>query len=286
MTAPGNRLPPAPAQPELFPDAAPERHSPSPGAIRIGTSGYSFDDWIGPFYPPGTRRSQMLAHYQRHFDTVEINMTYYRIPPPATLLRMAERTPPDFRFMVKLPGELTHQRREIAPAVTAFSAAIEPMRDSGKLAGLLAQFPFRFRRGAETEGYLRELRAALPTDPLFAEFRHASWDRDDLAELLADIGYGFCSVDEPALPGLIPRRALRVGETAYVRFHGRNARAWWGGGSERYNYRYAREELEEWAQLVRDLAREAQQTYLFFNNCHAGHAVVNARMMEELLRLA
>jgi len=277
--------PPEPGPPAPRPPAAPARRA-APGAIRVGTSGYSFADWIGPFYPPGTARGAMLPFYDRHFNTVEINATYYRIPPPATLERMGARTSDDFRFMVKLPGDLTHKRETLAQPARAFREAIAPLQEQGKFAGALAQFPYRFRRSTAAEDYLARLRAALPALPLFAEFRHASWDRPDLGPRLAELGYGFCSIDEPDLRGLIPQRAELVGDVAYVRLHGRNARDWWGGGSERYNYLYRREELEEWAGLVRGLAREAQRTYVFFNNCHAGHAVVNARMLEELLDLA
>jgi uncharacterized protein YecE (DUF72 family) len=269
------------SQPGLFPVEEPAGAT---GSIRIGTSGFSFPDWVGSFYPAGTPRGAMLDFYQRHFRTVELNSTYYRIPPPATMRRMAERTPPGFDFMVKLPGELTHRRTEIAAPLAAFRDCLAPLTQAGKLAGLLAQFPFSFHRGAESEAYLRELREGLKPLSTFVEFRHASWDGPQLPALLTDLGYGFCSIDEPDLPGLIPRRAFVAGDTAYVRFHGRNAGAWWGGGSERYNYLYSRPELEEWAEVVRTLAGEARRTYLFFNNCHAGHAVVNARMMEELLR--
>jgi uncharacterized protein YecE (DUF72 family) len=269
------------SQPGLFPVEEPAG---STGSIRIGTSGFSFPDWVGSFYPVGTPRGGMLDFYQRHFRTVELNSTYYRIPPPATMRRMAERTPSGFDFMVKLPGELTHRRTEIAAPLAAFRDCLAPLTEAGKLAGLLAQFPFSFHRGEPSEAYLRELREGLKPLPAFVEFRHASWDEPQLPALLSELGYGFCSIDEPDLPGLIPRRAFVAGDVAYVRFHGRNTGAWWGGGSERYNYLYSRTELEEWAEVVRTLAGEARTTYLFFNNCHAGHAVVNARMMEELLR--
>jgi uncharacterized protein YecE (DUF72 family) len=270
------------AQPDLF-APPPARHRPGP--IRVGTSGYSFVDWVGPFYPPGTPRRAMLDHYRRFFSTVEVNSTYYRLPPPATMRSMAERTPADFRFMVKLPGDLTHAREGPDAPSTAFRRTVEPLVTAGRFAGALAQFPFAFHRSRESEAYLDRLRASLPEVPLFVEFRHASWDAPDLAPMLEAKGLGFCSVDEPDLPGLLPRKALVAGETAYVRFHGRNARAWWSGGPERYDYRYDEKELEEWAQVIRELAQHARQTYVFFNNCHAGHAVVNARMMEELLGL-
>ncbi len=282
------RSPVNPGQADLFGLAPADDRPPSrckPGPIRVGTSGYSFADWVGPFYPPGTRGGEMLDYYQHHFNTVEVNATYYRLPPPGTLHRMAERTPPDFRFMVKLPGALTHQREGVTQPAGEYAAVVEPLQQAGKYAGALAQFPFAFRRSPQSEDYLHRLRDALPGHPLFAEFRHASWAGPDLEELLRGLGLGFCSVDEPALAGLFPRRAAAVGPVAYVRFHGRNAGQWWSGGAQRYDYLYNRAELEQWAELIRDLAARAAQTYIFFNNCHAGQAVLNARMMEEILGL-
>lgn len=256
-----------------------------PGRIRVGTSGYSFPDWVGPFYPPGTKRHEMLDYYQRFFNTVEINVTYYRIPPPATMQRMVERTPPHFDFMIKVPGALTHKREKTREPVVGFRKAITPLEEAHKFAGALAQFPYSFHRSSKSEAYLRWLREVLPEMPLFVEFRHKSWDREDLAELLESLQMGFCSVDEPALPGLIPRRAMTVGDVAYTRFHGRNAATWWGGGSERYDYRYSQSELSEWAAILEGMAERAPRSYVFFNNCHAGHAVLNAKMMEDLLGL-
>jgi uncharacterized protein YecE (DUF72 family) len=290
--APGAREPDAaparmkPRQPDLFspqPDPAGAPMRSKPGPIRVGTSGFSFADWVGPFYPRGTRSGEMLDYYQRHFNTVEVNATYYRLPPPATLRRMAERTDPDFRFMVKLPGALTHQRDGGVATAAEFGEVVQPLLEAGKYAGALAQFPFSFRRSVQNEDYLRWLKAALPGHPLFVEFRHASWDGPDLDAILGALGLGFCSVDEPALAGLFPRRAASVGPVAYVRFHGRNAGEWWSGGAQRYDYLYSRAELEPWAGLIRELAARAEQTYVFFNNCHAGQAVLNARMMEEIL---
>ncbi len=249
----------------------------------MGTSGYSFADWVGPFYPPGTRSGEMLSFYQKHFNTVEINATYYRIPPARTMASMAERTPADFLFLSKLPGSLTHKREADRGQVRAFQSAMAPLTEAGKNAGYLAQFPFSFKHAPESEDYLRWLKDVLPDTPLFAEFRHVSWDLPDLKERLEDMGVAFCSVDEPSLRGLFPKRAMLAGDTAYVRFHGRNARDWWTGGPRRYDYLYSRDELEQWKGFVRDLANEAKQTFVFFNNCHAGHAVINARMMEEML---
>jgi len=281
-----------------FPEPAPPRLLDPSRRILVGTSGYSFADWVGPFYPPGTRPGDFLHHYCRHFDTVEVNVTYYRVPPPSTIERMERKTPPGFRFMVKVNRVMTHERSLAAPLMRDFHAALAPLKSAGKFEGLLAQFPWGFRRTRENEAHLAALRDALAGEPLFVEFRHASWATPDLGDWLRERRLGFCAVDEPALEGLMPPLALVTGADAYVRFHGRNARDWWGGragaareggarpggSGDRYDYDYRADELEQWVRKVRELAGQARRTYLFFNNCHAGQAARSAKLMQELLR--
>ena len=284
-----------------FPEEAAPR-PPDPGRrIFIGTSGYSFADWVGPFYPPGTRPGDFLSYYARHFDAVEVNSTYYRIPSPAAIAQMERKTPPGFRFMVKVNQAMTHERSLQAGLVRDLRAALEPLKAAGKYEGLLAQFPWGFRRTPENESHLAALRDSLAGEPLFIEFRHASWALPDMQERLRGKRLGFCAVDEPALASLMPPVAWVTAEDAYVRFHGRNAKNWWGNrpaataadaspreagaaSVDRYDYDYRADELKEWVQKVRELAGQARRTYLFFNNCHAGHAARSAKLMQELLR--
>ncbi|HEU4334257.1 MAG TPA: DUF72 domain-containing protein [Candidatus Eisenbacteria bacterium] len=198
--------------------------------ILIGTSGYSFPDWVGPFYPPGIERSKMLDYYVRHFPAVEVNATYYRIPPPGTLRAMERKTPPEFQFVVKTHHDMTHEQSLEPDLYRAFARSVEPMREAGKLHGLIAQFPFSFRRTPENEAFLVELKRRLPDVPLFAEFRHRSWVEEGVWERLEEAGIGYVCVDEPDLPGLVPPVA-RVTDSVgigYVRFHGRNRENWWG----------------------------------------------------------
>jgi uncharacterized protein YecE (DUF72 family) len=262
---------------------------PSPRIV-VGTSGYSFADWVGPFYPPGTASSAFLDFYAQHFPAVEVNATFYRVPDARMLERMERKTPDGFRFVVKLNRAMTHESSRAPALYRDFLAALQPLKDAGKYDGLLAQFPWGFKRTVEHRKHLLAMRESLAGEPLFVEFRHDSWLTPELEPSLRAHDIGYCSVDEPGLPGLIPPRTMVTAADAYVRFHGRNAANWWGGESsgrgsgDRYDYDYSAEELKEWVRKVAELADQARRTYLFCNNCHAGQAARNAKLMQELLR--
>ena len=141
----------------------------------VGTSGYSFADWVGPFYPPGTRGGDMFAFYVQHFSAVELNFTYYRLPTAKTLGAIAARSPDGFRFWVKANQQTTHKAdRSVAGQ---FLAALEPMRQAGKLAGVLMQFPQSFHRTVESRKYLDAALGDFAAAPLAVEFRHRSWEQ-------------------------------------------------------------------------------------------------------------
>jgi uncharacterized protein YecE (DUF72 family) len=274
----GDPLPrPAPAAPETPPDPA--------AKILVGTSGYSFADWVGPFYPPGTRSGDYLRLYAEHFPVVEVNATYYRMLDRDVIERMERKTPPGFRFVVKLHQSMTHEGATDRAIYRQFADSLVPFDAAGKLDGLLAQFPWGFRRTSENEAHLEAVRERLGETPLFVEFRHASWAGPDLGPFLESRRLGYCVVDEPALETLMPPVALRTAPDGYVRFHGRNERNWWGRGEgDRYDYDYSAAELREWLARIQALAEQSRRTYLFFNNCHAGQAARNAKLMQELLK--
>lgn len=252
--------------------------------IYVGTSGFSFRDWVGPFYPPGTPSGKMLEHYAQVFPAVEINSTYYRMPDPRVLAGIAERTPRTFRITVKTPAAITHQRTGEPGPFQAFLRVIEPLQSVGKFHGALAQFPFQFRNSPENQDYLRTMRDRLAGLELFVEFRHDSWNQDEVLALLRELELGFVSVDEPPLPGLFPPRLEIAGPVAYVRLHGRNATHWWGSdGHRRYDYLYSEEELREWARRIHKASSAARDTFVFFNNCYGGSAAQNAGQMTLLL---
>jgi uncharacterized protein YecE (DUF72 family) len=180
----------------------------------------------------------MLDFYAREFPAVEVNSTYYRIPPPGTLRAMAAKTPPEFQFVVKTHHDMTHMRSLDPALYAAFARSLDPVLEAGKLSGVIAQFPQSFHRTRENEAFLLELKRRLPDAPLFVEFRHRSWVDESGAggaegasvwRLLDDAGIGYVSVDEPDLPGLVPPIARVTGAEAigYVRLHGRNRENWW-----------------------------------------------------------
>jgi len=255
--------------------------------IVIGTSGYSFDDWVGNFYPPGIRKGDMLREYCKHFAAVEVNSTYYRIPHPAVLRRMEEKTPDGFEFVIKANKEMTHSQTKDEAIYRSFKEAISPAIEAGKFGGIIAQFPWGFKRTPENISHLGFLREMFQEYPLFVEFRNSTWITDDIFENLQADGLGYCSVDEPHLRGLVPPVARATTDIGYVRLHGRNAKNWWGkGGGDRYDYLYSEAELREWLTKIKAMSQKTKKTYVFFNNCHAGQAARNAKLMKELLSLA
>lgn len=257
------------------------------GTILVGTSGFSYPDWVGPVYESGTPRSRMLEAYCRLFPVAEINSTYYAIPAPRTMASLVRRTPPGYPFTVKLPRELTHQRENVEDAARRFLDGLAPLREAERLAALVAQFPWSFKNRPENREYLHLVADLLAgVAPLVVEFRHAAWLDEQVFALLRERGLAFCAVDEPQLPGLLPPRMEVTANPAYVRFHSRDADKWWSsGGKQRYNYLYSQEELLPWVPKIREAAEQVQQVFVFFNNCHMGHAARNARMMMELLGL-
>ena len=146
--------------------------------ILIGTSGFSYDDWRGPFFPEATPHEKMLDFYVREFFLVELNYTYYTMPAEKTMASFARRTPPAFSFSVKLHKSLTHERgtpEQASAAFQAFLKAIRPLVEEGKLACLLAQYPWSFKPRVESYQSLRQLRENIIDLPVVVEFRNASW---------------------------------------------------------------------------------------------------------------
>jgi uncharacterized protein YecE (DUF72 family) len=251
--------------------------------VWIGTSGYSYEDWVGDFYPEGARPERMLAYYCRQFPLVELNFTFYRPPTRGMLLRLANRTPAGFQFLVKVPQAISHQQSPLE--LPGFRYAVEGLQQRGQLAGLLCQFPQSQHCTRPACDWIGTLARELGHLRLAVEFRHRSWDRPGLPGWLAEKGLNLVSVDVPAIGALFPGGWRQAGSTVYVRLHSRNAERWYRSGEERYDYGYSDGELGEW---IDDLVRHereggTERALTLFNNCSRGQAAVNARRMRELL---
>jgi uncharacterized protein YecE (DUF72 family) len=257
----------------------------SKSKVFIGTSGYHYDDWREVFYPKGLQSNQMLEFYAQHFETVEINATYYTIPSIHTFTKLAERTPDHFQFIIKVNQETTHRRKENESALLKLSDSVKPLIDVGKFYGYLAQFPYSFKNNEINRKYLVDTRRTIKSSVLFAEFRNFTWNKPQIAPFLESNDIGYVNVDEPKIKGLLPEQDIVTNKIGYVRFHGRNELNWWEGkGSERYDYEYPEEELNEWLTSISNILRKTFKTYIFFNNHPAGKAVKNATQMIEILK--
>lgn len=255
-------------------------------ATYIGTSGFSYKDWVGPYYPPNLPQREWLTFYAQEFPACELNFSYYRMPDPNTLKRMAAKVPEGFLFILKAYQGLTHEREDNTPLFRQFVEALAPFTQAGRLGCILAQFPYSFRPTTENRDYLRALRENFGELPVVVEFRNVEWIEPETFALLRENNLGFCCVDEPHLPGLLPPIAeVTSKEAAYLRLHGRNAAKWWQHEHawERYDYTYTDEELSDWIPKVRKMASEASNTFIFANNHRHGQAIDTARQMRRLL---
>lgn len=251
--------------------------------IRLGTSGFSYDDWVGPVYPPDLAKREWLAYYAREFDTLELNVTYYRVPDRRTVQGWVDRTPEGFLFSVKAFRELTHERKK--PDFAGFLEGLAPLQQSGKLACVLAQFPYSFHPGQQSRVYLKQLRQGLAEIPTVVEFRDRAWVQEPTFQLLRELGLGFCCVDEPQLEGLMPPVVRATGPLAYVRFHGRNAAKWWDHQQawERYDYTYTDEELREWLPRLQELEEAVPVVLVYANNHYRGQSLQALRQLRMIL---
>lgn len=279
------------------------------GEIRVGTSGWSYPKgkgtWKGIFYPPpgpgrrGRGKFDELAFYAEHFDTVEINSTFYGIPTAATARGWADRTPPNFEFSLKLYQKFTHPEMFHAATgadpwrlgqrdVDEFLAAIEPLAAAGKLGALLAQFPPSFKNEPDSRGYLEWLLERFREHLVAVELRHRSWS-DDPAEVLAllgSTGAAWAQIDEPKFRFSIRQDLLANVKTFYyLRLHGRNAADWWKPASteDRYNYLYSAAELEPFSGAAEKASRQVKKAYLYANNHFSAKAAANAAILKHQL---
>jgi uncharacterized protein YecE (DUF72 family) len=248
--------------------------------IRIGTCGWNYDAWVGPFYPVKTRPADFLTTYARAFDTVEVDSTFYAIPAVKTVRGWASRTGDDFKFALKLPQEITHELR-LRGAEDLSNQFFDAARELGKKLGpVLIQLGPDF--GPSELPALAAYLPALPPDIKFAiEFRQKGWINDGIVALLAEHHVALALVDGK----WIPRRTMEMlaarptSDFAYVRLM----------GPDRDLVDYSRiqvdrkKELDAWAKIMAILAPKVSYTYTYVNNHFAGHSPATIRMLQEIL---
>jgi len=290
------------------------------GEIRVGTSGWNYPSgkgtWNGVFYPKsrskraGTDQFDELRFYAEHFNTVEVNTTFYGQPRAEVTRAWADRTSVGFDFSLKLYQKFTHPKmfREAAlksapgsegalldllaqvtqSDIDDFRSGIEPLASSGRVGALLAQFPPSFKDSPQARDYLSQLLRAFSDYPLAVELRHSSWS-DAIGEtlpLLNAFGAAWVQIDEPKFRFSIRQNYLpNVTSFYYMRLHGRNAAQWWkhDKSEDRYNYLYTAPELSEFVETL-DAARQiVGKAYLYTNNHFSAKSVANAAMIKKQL---
>ena len=267
-----------------------EQQNPAACRLFVGTSGYSYTEWIDAgFYPSGTKSGEMLPLYARQFPITELNYTWYQMPRAEAIERQRRKAPPGFLFAAKLTRNLTHEidPRHWPAHALEYRDGLAPLVQAGQLAAVLIQLPPSFHRTPPNRKYLAALLDRLNGLPLAVEFRHRSWASDRVFTELEQRRVTLVSVDEPDLPGLFPALDVVTNPALfYVRFHGRNAGGWRSGNMQvQFDYNYTDDELNGWAEdNIEPMTDRTCRGVLFFNNHVRAQAPENARRMVNLLK--
>jgi len=271
--------------------------------LRVGTGGYSFDEWDGRFYPPAAR--ERLPFYQLYFSFLELNHTFYQEPLLQQFAELERRSKPGMLYSVKTHRDVSHKGTWVAEEgrslMRRHAAAVSPLAESGRFYSFLIQLDEGVERARKVLDYLLAAGSAAVSEGLdvHVEFRNRTWHQEAVLQALKDAGIGICNTDLPQLPHMFPLRAYATTAKAYVRYCGRNAGAWrpdghGAGGSPaersrmrnaRYDYLYSPRELEELARGLLVMNKKADTAAAVFKNHVGGHAARNALEQIRLLAL-
>src|SRR5487761_13538 len=246
--------------------------------VRIGTSGWSYKEWEGVFYPDS--KTPKLSFYSKVFDTAEIDSTFYANPSRGLVLGWLKNTPSNFEFSVKLPKLITHDKKlELKNGVeidlNTFLELVWPLHQAKKLGPLLIQLPPSF--SAHRKKVLEEFFQVLPSKYRFAvEFRNKTWLKEkSMRALLEKHNIANTTVDEP----LLPVDLSLTSDVAFIRWHGHGERPW-------YDYRYSEKEMEPWVEKVKDGLKSAKKVYGYFNNHFHGYAIENGLEFMDMMGIS
>lgn len=241
---------------------------------RIGTSGYSYQHWEkGVFYPKGWPRNKLLEYYCQHFNAVELNVTFYRLPNLSVFKGWRKRSPADFKFVIKGSRFITHIKRlkDVKNSLKMFFKEASYLGE--KLACVLWQLPASLQCDAERlKNFIKEIRAHKQAKKTYhsIEFRHQSWFCSKVYKILKEDNINLCIADSPRWP----HEEVITSSLLYLRFH---------GGKILYASEYAEEELKKWAKKAKMLLTKTDCLFAFFNNDAQGFAIKNAKRFKELL---
>jgi uncharacterized protein YecE (DUF72 family) len=247
------------------------------GRLFIGTSGYSYQHWKGVFYPRDLSQARWLEFYCQHFDTVELNVTFYRLPSQEVFANWFQKTPPDFCFAAKGSRFITHVKKlnDCRQPLQLFKENAAALGE--KLAVILWQLPpnlhYNNERLAE---FCRLLADEYPEKRHTFEFRHESWLNEECYDILKAHNHALCI---PVAPGM-PRQEQITASFSYIRFHGSESRA--NSSDQRVTFGYTDKELEQWAARIKKCLNE-QDVYCYFNNDAHAFAIANAKKLREYL---
>jgi uncharacterized protein YecE (DUF72 family) len=265
--------------------------------LYVGTAGWSYKDWVDRFYPKSqTADFEWLEFYSQYFNVVEVNSTYYTYVGPNVVdgwIRKVEGKE-DFLFTLKLHQDFTHKRKYSEEQVKAVKYNLNRLANAGRLGGLLVQFPYSSVLNKENADYLKNLVDLFSEYDKFIEVRHKSWFIKRFIDFAGKNRSSLCTIDQPMVGESIDFNPVKAGDDLYIRFHGRNEKAWknsiatfgakqdYSQQSERYDYLYSPGELVEIEQRIKEVVDSVKRIFIILNNHPKGNAVANAL---ELLHL-
>jgi uncharacterized protein YecE (DUF72 family) len=264
----------------------------------IGTAGWSYKDWVPSFYPKNQSAGfDWLQFYSHYFNCVEINSTYYTYISPKIVEGWIRKISDaeDFLFTIKLHQDFTHKKDFDQQKIKAVSFNLDMLKKAERLGGLLIQFPYSFSFDGATADYVRQLKDIFQTYNCFVEVRHKSWLKKEALEIFKKLNLTYCTIDQPQIGQAIPFEPIITNDKAYLRFHGRNVKAWlksinsygkqqsYEEQSERYKYLYSPGELVEIDQKIKSIQEKVKEIYVIMNNHPQGDAITNAFELIHLL---
>lgn len=264
----------------------------------IGTAGWSYKDWVPSFYPKNQSAGfDWLQFYSHYFNCVEVNSTYYTYISPKVVDGWIRKVTDseDFLFTIKLHQDFTHRKDFDQQKIESVNYNLDLLRQAERLGGLLIQFPYSFSFDTVTADYVRQLRDIFQTYNCFVEVRHKSWLKKEALEMFKKLNLTYCTIDQPQIGEAIPFEPIVTNDIAYLRFHGRNVKAWlksinnfgkqqsYEEQSERYKYLYSPGEMVEIDQKIKSIQEKVKEIYVIMNNHPQGDAIANAFELIHLL---